>query len=98
MTKLQPNGRLSRQLAILLVVALLASLWTGYAVSVRAEEAPVLPTFDIPALTQEQVASPKPNVIVVATGGTLAGQATNGDKASFQSYRAGTYTMADMVA
>jgi len=82
----------------MLVVALLASLWTGYTVSVRAEEAPVLPTFDIPALTQEQLTSPKPNVIVVATGGTLAGQATNGDKASFQSYRAGTYTMADMVS
>jgi len=93
------KGRFSKKVLIpVLILSLLVSMSSVLAIMVRAEEAPVLPTFDIPALTQEQVASPKPNVIVVATGGTLAGQATNGDKASFQSYRAGTYTMADLVS
>ncbi|WP_309492398.1 asparaginase [Paenibacillus anseongensis] len=36
-----------------------------------------------------------PNVIVIATGGTLAGKAT--DATSFQTYQAGTYLMSDLV-
>src|SRR5690606_19559211 len=42
--------------------------------------------------------SPLPNVIVVATGGTLAGAARSGDKTNFQNYAAGTYKMADMIS
>ncbi|WP_424767088.1 asparaginase domain-containing protein [Paenibacillus sp. sgz302251] len=86
--------------APLLVLALLGTLITGYVGSVRAEEAPpvVLPRFNIPALSEAHIASPLPNVIVVATGGTLAGAARNGDKTNFQSYAAGTYPMADLVA
>ncbi|MGO4179902.1 asparaginase domain-containing protein [Paenibacillus sp. TAF43_2] len=83
----------------LLIVALLSTILTGYASSVRAETAaPQLPTFDIPALSEEHKASPLPNVIVVATGGTIAGKASNNDPTNFQSYAAGTYKMADMVA
>lgn len=88
-----------RILAPLLAAALLCTLWTGYSSSVRAETMlPQLPTFNIPALSQEHIASSLPNVLVVATGGTLAGAASKGDKTSFQSYAAGTYKMADMVA
>jgi L-asparaginase type II len=83
----------------LLIIALLSTILTGYASSVRAETAaPQLPTFDIPALTEEHKASPLPNVIVVATGGTIAGKASDNDPTNFQSYAAGTYKMADMVA
>jgi len=83
----------------LLIMALLSTILTGYASSIRAETAaPQLPTFDIPALSEEHKASPLPNVIVVATGGTIAGKASNNDPTNFQSYAAGTYKMADMVA
>ncbi|CAM4516411.1 L-asparaginase type II [Paenibacillus endophyticus] len=82
----------------LLIAALLSTLLIGYAGSARAEEAPVLPTFDIPALSAEHKASALPNVIVVATGGTLAGQVRDKDPANFQNYAAGTYKIANMVA
>ncbi|WP_141505528.1 asparaginase domain-containing protein [Paenibacillus luteus] len=83
----------------LLIVALLSTILTGYASSVRAEvAAPELPTFNIPALSEEHKTSPLPNVIVVATGGTIAGKARNDDKTNFQNYAAGTFLMADMVA
>ncbi|MCA0756549.1 S-layer homology domain-containing protein [Paenibacillus sp. N4] len=86
-------------LAPLLILALLGTLLSGYAGTARAEEAPPrLPTFDIPALSEAHAASPLPNVIVVATGGTLAGAARDGDKTNFQNYAAGTYPMADLVA
>ncbi|WP_245600122.1 asparaginase [Paenibacillus harenae] len=65
---------------------------------VGAAEAVPLPTFDIPAISGSHQTSSLPNVIVVATGGTLAGAARNGDKTNFQSYAAGTYAMADLVA
>ncbi|WP_424767089.1 asparaginase domain-containing protein [Paenibacillus sp. sgz302251] len=65
---------------------------------VGAAEAIPLPTFNIPAISEAHQASALPNVIIVATGGTLAGAARNGDKTNFQSYSAGTYKMEDMVA
>ncbi|MGN7702040.1 asparaginase [Cellulosimicrobium sp. 22601] len=40
-------------------------------------------------------AAEKPKVVVVATGGTMAGKATGRD--TFTSYRAGTYLMEDML-
>ncbi|WP_138755001.1 asparaginase domain-containing protein [Paenibacillus sinopodophylli] len=83
----------------LLITALLSTLLIGYTSSVRAEPAPVvLPTFDIPVLSAVYEASPLPNVIVIATGGTLAGQVRSNDPTNFQSYSAGTYKIADMVA
>lgn len=94
------QSKLSKKIFIpLLITALLSTLLVGYTRSVRAEAAaPVLPTFDIPALSQEHKASALPNVIVVATGGTLAGQVRNNDPTNFQSYAAGTYKIVDMVA
>ncbi|REK75003.1 asparaginase [Paenibacillus paeoniae] len=84
----------------LLILALLATM-TGTLLTrslVSAAEPVQLPTFDIPAISEAHKASSLPNVIVVATGGTLAGAARNGDKTNFQSYAAGTYPMADLVA
>ncbi|OMF23847.1 asparaginase [Paenibacillus sp. FSL H8-0548] len=82
----------------LLIAALLSTILTSYASPVRAEaEALVLPTFDIPALSEEHKTSPLPNVIVVATGGTLAGKARDNDPTNFQNYAAGTFLMSDLV-
>ncbi|BBI35501.1 asparaginase [Cohnella abietis] len=53
--------------------------------------------FAIPDITPEQQASALPNVIVIGTGGTLAGKASNNDPTNFQSYAAGTYPIADLV-
>ncbi|MBD2867796.1 asparaginase domain-containing protein [Paenibacillus arenilitoris] len=92
------NGR-RKLLAPLLALALLGALLPGYDASVRAEQAAqALPTFAIPPVSEAHNASPLPNVIVVATGGTIAGAARDGDKTNFQNYAAGTYPMADMVA
>ncbi|MGO4110995.1 asparaginase [Paenibacillus sp. YAF4_2] len=81
---------------------LLLSMITGTVVVSRnlanAAEPVPLPTFNIPPVSAEFEASEKPNVLVIATGGTIAGAARNGDKTNFQNYAAGTYTMADMVA
>ncbi|QNK57571.1 asparaginase [Paenibacillus sp. PAMC21692] len=82
-------------LAFALVAGAIGSLtWRNL---VNAAEPIPLPTFDIPALSEAHQTSPLPNVIVVATGGTLAGAARNGDKTNFQSYSAGTYTMEKLL-
>ena len=93
------KGRFSRKVLVpLLILSMLATMSSVLAIMVRAEEAPELPTFDIPALSEEHKTSALPNVIVVATGGTLAGAARDKDKTNFQSYSAGTYKMDEMVA
>lgn len=100
MTQVVKSEIAKKILIPLLVLSLLAAM-VGVLTKtdfVRAEEAPQLPTFDIPALSAEHQASSLPNVIVVATGGTIAGKASNNDPTNFQSYAAGTYKMADMVA
>jgi len=100
MTQVVKSEMAKKILIPLLVLSLLAAM-VGVLTKtdfVRAEEAPQLPTFDIPALSAEHQASSLPNVIVVATGGTIAGKASNNDPTNFQSYAAGTYKMADMVA
>ncbi|TCM87964.1 L-asparaginase type II [Paenibacillus sp. BK033] len=96
MTVIGNNRMLRRFLSPLLILALLSG-FMGYARAAE-EAAPQLPTFDIPALSAESAASPLPNIMVVATGGTIAGAASRGDKTNFQNYAAGTYKMADMVA
>jgi L-asparaginase type II len=50
--------------------------------------------FPIPPLSDNRDAQ-LPNVVVIATGGTLAGKAR--DATSFQTYQAGTYLMSDLV-
>ncbi|ACS99750.1 asparaginase domain-containing protein [Paenibacillus sp. JDR-2] len=96
MTVISNNRMLRRFLSPLLILALLSG-FMGYARAAE-EAAPQLPTFDIPALSAESIASSLPNIMVVATGGTIAGAASRGDKTNFQNYAAGTYKMADMVA
>lgn len=100
MTQMTKQALSKKVLIPLLVLSLLAAMIGVLAKSdlVRAEGAPVLPTFAIPALSTEHKTSALPNVIVVATGGTLAGAARNGDKTNFQSYAAGTYTMEKLVS
>ncbi|CAM4516395.1 L-asparaginase [Paenibacillus endophyticus] len=100
MTQIVKSELAKKVLVPLLVLSLLAAMVGVLAKSnyVRAEEAPGLPTFDIPALSSEHQTSSLPNVIVVATGGTLAGKARDDDKTNFQNYAAGTFKMADLVA
>jgi len=97
MTIFETNKTLRKLLAPLLVASLLATLLASSPGPARAADAapPSLPTFNIPALSQAHIESPLPNVIVVATGGTLAGKASN--STSFQSYSAGTYTMEKLL-
>ena len=49
-----------------------------------------------PAATAAADPADKPKIVVVATGGTLAGKAAGRD--TYTNYRAGTYPMSDMVA
>ncbi|GIP18809.1 hypothetical protein J40TS1_44510 [Paenibacillus montaniterrae] len=81
-------------LAAALVVSMNFSAISSY---VKAATSPASTNFEIPAVSAEHQANENPNVIVIGTGGTLAGAATNGDKTSFQSYRAGTYPIQDLV-
>lgn len=85
----------------LLVVVLLATSWSfGKVNDINAEENTVpvsVPIFNIPAITAEHEASELPNVIVIGTGGTIAGKASNNDPTNFQSYSAGTYLIEDLV-
>ena len=57
---------------------------------------PARVSFAIPAVTEEQQASELPNILVIGTGGTISGQSA--DETSFQTYRAGSLPIGDMVA
>lgn len=49
------KGRFNRKVLIpLLILLLIATMSSVLAIMARAEEAPVLPAFDIPALTEQQ--------------------------------------------
>lgn len=50
----------------------------------------------IPPITDADKASKLPNVLVIATGGTIAGQSV--DQTSFQNYKAGSIPIAQMVS
>ncbi|URN95555.1 MAG: asparaginase domain-containing protein [Candidatus Pristimantibacillus lignocellulolyticus] len=92
---------LKRLFLSLLVVAIISTSWSfgkPNAAALAASSTVTIPTFEIPAVTDAQQASEKPNIIVIGTGGTLAGKASNGDPTNFQSYAAGTYLIADLVA
>ncbi|MEI7026392.1 asparaginase [Paenibacillus sp. y28] len=87
--------RLSK--ALLIPFLTIALLWMNAAMAFAdTETASTEKTiFPIPALSEEFKESPLPNVIVIATGGTLAGKAA--DETSFQNYKAGTYLMDDLI-
>ncbi|QJC53582.1 asparaginase [Paenibacillus albicereus] len=82
---------LKRLLFYALAVSLLAGLLSAFGAP-RASAAEAAP---LPPLPQASKSSPLPNVVVIGTGGTLAGKANA--PTSFQSYRAGTYLIADLV-
>jgi L-asparaginase len=98
----QRLGKLAAKKMMFFILALSLAAASVSTIAVRglvnAAGGVELPSFDIPALSAEHQSSPLPNVIVVATGGTLAGAARSGDKTNFQSYSAGTYPMADLIA
>ncbi|MBW7455168.1 asparaginase [Paenibacillus sepulcri] len=68
------------------------------AVGAFAADAPAAgTTFSIPDVKVKD-ASTKSNVLVIGTGGTISGQANDGDPTNLQSYKSGTYKIEDMVA
>ncbi|WP_270166034.1 asparaginase [Paenibacillus sp. SYP-B4298] len=95
MTSLKESKLVKKLLIPLLVIAMLGAT----AAMVFAETLPgggTVKKFDIPQLSEGAIQSSLPNVLVIGTGGTLAGQAA--DSTSFQNYRAGTYKIEDLVA
>jgi len=83
--------------AVLATALIVTSNFSTISSYVKAATNPAPTTFEIPAVPAEHLANERPNVIVIGTGGTLAGQVSNGDKTNFQSYRAGTFPIADLV-
>lgn len=79
----------------LLIFALMLS--SSAVSALKTAHAADTPAFVIPALSDEHASSPLPNVIVIGTGGTIAGKVADDDPTNFQNYRAGTYLIADMV-
>ncbi|NRF93319.1 asparaginase [Paenibacillus frigoriresistens] len=97
-TQQSQNSRIKRLFALPLIVSLLGTMlaFGGVAATAFAEEAAPKPaSFPIPALSDTFKQSPLSNVIVIGTGGTLAGKAE--DSTSFQNYKAGTYLIEDLV-
>ncbi|NOU74282.1 hypothetical protein GC098_23285 [Paenibacillus sp. LMG 31458] len=97
-TQLSKNSRIQKLIALPLIVSLLGTMLAlgGAATTAFAEEAAPIPvSFPIPALSDTFKQSSLSNVIVIGTGGTLAGKAE--DSTSFQNYKAGTYLIEDLV-
>ena len=97
-TQQSKNSRIQKLFALPLILSLLGTMlaFGGAATTVFAEEAAPKPvTFPIPALSDTFKQSSLSNVIVIGTGGTLAGKAE--DSTSFQNYKAGTYLIEDLV-
>lgn len=98
MTNLLENNVVRKGLIPLLIVSMLVGLISVLNNTIFAAGEATSSSFDIPALTEEFENSALPNVIVIGTGGTLAGKARNDDPTNFQSYAAGTFPIADLVA
>ncbi|MFB9276548.1 asparaginase [Cohnella cellulosilytica] len=84
-----------RKISVSLLALLLLVTGMNAAFAADSSAAPASSGVKIPAVPFAFKSSPLPNVIVIATGGTLAGKAE--DQTSFQNYRAGTYLMEDLV-
>jgi L-asparaginase type II len=93
------NNKIGKRLFILLLITLLLLSVTlsGAVGGITKAAADQLPTFPIPAVSDVDV-SAMPNVLVIGTGGTISGQANDGDPTNLQSYKSGTYLIKDMVA
>ncbi len=87
-------SRVSRKMMIpILALLLLLSGMSGAFAAVSSSAS--ISSVKIPPVPFAFKSSPLPNVMVIATGGTLAGKAA--DQTSFQNYKAGTYLMEDLV-
>ncbi|MEK8126871.1 asparaginase domain-containing protein [Paenibacillus filicis] len=100
MTYIQNHSASTRRYVPLLLLTLIAAASTIFSSpsAVKAEQLsakPPVASIPLPELTEDFKQSPLPNVIVIGTGGTLAGKAA--DATSFQNYRAGTFPIADLV-
>jgi L-asparaginase type II len=91
------SGKLGKKLFSFLIALSLALPFSG-AVGVPIAAAEPTPVFPLPALTDAFKTSALPNVLVIGTGGTISGQANDGDPTNLQSYKSGTYKIEDMVA
>ncbi|MFC5650342.1 asparaginase [Paenibacillus solisilvae] len=80
-----------------LAVAMLGAT-AGAAYAENAAPTPIVQQkFSIPDVKVKD-ATAKPNVLVIGTGGTISGQANDGDPTNLQDYKSGTYKIEDMVA
>jgi L-asparaginase len=93
------SGKLGKKLLMSFLIALSLALPVSAAVGVvPIAAAEPTPAFPLPALTDTFKTSALPNVLVIGTGGTISGQANDGDPTNLQSYKSGTYKIEDMVA
>ncbi|NBD23782.1 asparaginase [Paenibacillus sp. T1] len=83
-------------LAPFLAVAML-SFTAAVANAADAPVVPAQPAISLPDVKAKDI-SVKPNILVIGTGGTISGQANDGDPTNLQSYKSGTYKIEDMVA
>ncbi len=84
-----------RKISVSLLALLLLATGMNAAFAADSPTASASSEVKIPPVPFAFKSSPLPNVMVIATGGTLAGKAA--DQTSFQNYRAGTYLMEDLV-
>ncbi|MFC4598468.1 asparaginase [Cohnella hongkongensis] len=91
------SSRLFRRISVAFLALCVLAIGMNTALAAEASTAPdaSASTSNIPPVPFAFRSSPLPNVLVIATGGTLAGKAA--DATSFQNYRAGTYLMEDLV-
>ncbi|MFC5650341.1 asparaginase domain-containing protein [Paenibacillus solisilvae] len=93
------RSKLGKRLLIPFLIALSLIVPLSGAVGVVPTAAAVqTPVFPLPPLTDAFKASALPNVLVIGTGGTISGQANDGDPTNLQTYKSGTYKIEDMVA
>ena len=94
-----PRRRRHRTIAALTAGLVAAGLVAASpaAAAQPATAAPAIAASTVPAGLAPAAAAPgaKPKIVVIATGGTIAGRANGRD--TYTNYRAGTYPMADMV-
>ena len=86
--------KMSLGLSLLLLALWLGALTAG-AAATGGTSAASPARFPLPEVTQSQRLSKLPNILVIGTGGTIAGKSV--DETSFQTYRAGTLLIEDMV-
>jgi len=93
MTSIAANKFSKKVLLSALSAALLAVPLSGLTVA-SAAGAQAFPIPDVAAIDK----TAKPNVLVIATGGTISGHVNDGDPTNFQSYKAGSFLMKDMLS